>query len=228
MMFQGSGSADAPVRHPIEAVRTSAPSPEIFAESERTRASALHDGGTICNLEHKGWHSRRYLLHLDVPDKIQFITFRTYGSFQPEEADLIRVGLDEGGIEWDAHVDASKVNRILSDENLASIVNETIVNGEALGHYELFAYSIMANHVHILIRPSDTKTIPQIVQGLKSVSSRRIMRLAGELDHVWAPDYFDRYMRDEEHVIATARYIEQNPMKVGLPNSYPFASRKYI
>jgi REP-associated tyrosine transposase len=32
----------------------------------------------------------------------------------------------------------------------------------------------------------------------------------------WAPDYFDRYMRDEHHLAGTIAYIEGNPVKAGL------------
>jgi REP element-mobilizing transposase RayT len=32
----------------------------------------------------------------------------------------------------------------------------------------------------------------------------------------WYPDYFDRYMRNEEHLAQTIEYVEQNPVKAGL------------
>jgi hypothetical protein len=36
---------------------------------------------------------------------------------------------------------------------IAQIVVEGIIKGVELGHYELGAYVVMANHVHLLIRP---------------------------------------------------------------------------
>ena len=33
------------------------------------------------------------------------------------------------------------------------------------------------------------------------------------------PDYFDRYVRNDEHLAAAMSYIEQNPVKAGLVNS---------
>ena len=32
----------------------------------------------------------------------------------------------------------------------------------------------------------------------------------------WHADYFDRYMRNEEHLAQTVEYVEQNPVKAGL------------
>ena len=32
----------------------------------------------------------------------------------------------------------------------------------------------------------------------------------------WEADYFDRYMRNEDHLMRTIEYIESNPVKAGL------------
>jgi len=87
---------------------------------------------------------------------------------------------------------------------------------------------VMSNHVHLLLRPQSDLTVPQIVQGIKSVSSRKIKKLLGSKEPVWAVDYFDRYIRDENHFLATARYIERNPLRAGLGVGYPFVSRNYL
>jgi REP element-mobilizing transposase RayT len=36
---------------------------------------------------------------------------------------------------------------------IAQLVVESIRKGEQLGHYELYAFAVMANHVHILVHP---------------------------------------------------------------------------
>ena len=46
----------------------------------------------------------------------------------------------------------------------------------------------------------------------------------------WQEDYWDRYVRDEEHLQKIIHYIEWNPVKAGLvksPEQWPFSSARY-
>lgn len=47
---------------------------------------------------------------------------------------------------------------------------------------------------------------------------------------VWAPDYFDRYIRNRVHFGDAVFYLENNPVKAGLvkrPHEWPFSSAAY-
>jgi hypothetical protein len=44
-------------------------------------------------------------------------------------------------------------------------------------------------------------------------ATNRILRLSGQF---WQEDYFDRFIRDEEHYRAVVDYIEMNPVRAGL------------
>jgi len=52
------------------------------------------------------------------------------------------------------------------------------------------------------------------IVGSRSLPTRSA--LLGRTGAFWHDDYFDRYMRDEDHLIRTVRYVEQNPVKAGL------------
>ena len=46
---------------------------------------------------------------------------------------------------------------------------------------------------------------------------------------IWQPDYFDRFMRDEDHLYRTIDYIEMNPVRAGLARrseDWPFGSAR--
>ena len=50
------------------------------------------------------------------------------------------------------------------------------------------------------------------------------LKLGGEF---WAREYYDRFMRNEQHMAQAIAYIEQNPVKAGLvdkPEAWPFSS----
>jgi putative transposase len=59
-------------------------------------------------------------------------------------------------------------------------------------------------------------SLSDIVRSWKSFTARRANALLGHPGPFWHADYFDRYMRDEEHFARTVEDVEQNPVKAGL------------
>jgi REP element-mobilizing transposase RayT len=51
---------------------------------------------------------------------------------------------------WTAH---APVRCIFGQPAVAQLVLESLHRGEQLGRYELYAFVVMANHVHVLIHP---------------------------------------------------------------------------
>jgi putative DNA methylase len=78
---------------------------------------------------------------------------------------------------------------------------------------------IMPNHVHVLVEIADDVLLSDVVWGWKQFSARQMNRLLGRSGRVWHRDYFDRFIRNSEHLHRTIRYIEANPVKDGLVNS---------
>jgi putative DNA methylase len=58
--------------------------------------------------------------------------------------------------------------------------------------------------------------LANIIHSWKSYTAHEANKLLGRKGAFWMPDYFDRYIRDKEHFIATVEYILQNPVKAGL------------
>src|SRR5699024_3665113 len=91
--------------------------------------------------------------------------------------------------------------------------------------YRLLAWVIMPNHVHVLIEQKEGWPLAKIVQSWKRHTSREIHRLGSPscTRHVpsplWQRDYWDRYIRTEQHLLATIRYIESNPVVAGLADA---------
>lgn len=98
--------------------------------------------------------------------------------------------------------------------------------------YLLHAWCVMPNHVHVLIQPRED--LATIVQGWKSFTSRWILRQNESLslripepNRLWMREYWDRFMRDENHYRKTVAYIHQNPVRAGLcatPEEWPWSS----
>ena len=73
----------------------------------------------------------------------------------------------------------------------------------------------MPNHVHVVIDIVDDQSLTNIVRSWKSFTARQANERLGRSGPFWHADYFDRYMRNEEHLAQTVEYVEQNPVKAG-------------
>jgi REP element-mobilizing transposase RayT len=85
----------------------------------------------------------------------------------------------------------------------------------------------MPNHVHVVIETLEGHTLSDVVKSWKSFTSRQANSRLGRTGAFWEPDYFDRYMRNEDHLMRTIEYVENNPVKAGLVNKavdWPWSS----
>jgi DNA polymerase-3 subunit alpha len=85
--------------------------------------------------------------------------------------------------------------------------------------YLLGGYVIMPNHVHILVRPAMEHKLPDILQSWKSFTAKEANKLLGRTGEFWQPESFDHIVRSEQQLEKFSRYIEENPVKTGLPEN---------
>lgn len=113
-----------------------------------------------------------------------------------------------------------------SDPRHAGRMTESLYAGRVRGWFGILAFVVMPNHLHILLLPK-TRTLPQIMQGLKGASSRWVNEGAGVGGPLWQPGYYDYAVDTEQKAVTKRRYIEWNPVRAGLvsrPEDYPFSS----
>lgn len=178
--------------------------------------------------EHKGWNSRGYLPHLDAAALTQHVTFRLHGSLPASLIDRLRA--DSDGVAYlsaiDDELDRGAGPTWLADPECAAIVADALRQFDGQ-RYDLLGWCVMPNHAHVLIRQVEGWPLGPIVKSWKSYTARLINRRLDRQGPLWAADYFDRYVRDEDQLIGVIRYIEANPVKAGLcarPEDWPFSS----
>jgi len=97
---------------------------------------------------------------------------------------------------------------------------------EKLRFYELHAYVVMANHIHLLITPH--VELAKLTHSLKRFTAREANRLLGLTGtFFWQDESYDRLVRDPSEFERIRRYIENNPVRAGLvvtPEDYPWSS----
>ncbi len=104
----------------------------------------------------------------------------------------------------------------LKDTRVAQGVVETLRFGaNHLNLYELLAYVVMANHVHVLLRPS--VPLARITRLIKGFTARKANRILGRMGHAfWQDESFDHWVRNEAELVRIISYIERNPVTAGL------------
>jgi REP element-mobilizing transposase RayT len=162
----------------------------------------------------KGWHSRGYLPHFDSPEIVQFVTFRLGDSLPKAVAEALRHR--EGDVhrierELDLGLGACWLNR----PEIAALVEAALLHFDGQ-RYRMLAWCLMPNHVHAVVEMMDGHSLSDIVGGWKSFTAHKANEQLGRAGRFWHADYFDRFMRNEEHLSQTIEYIEQNPVKAGL------------
>jgi hypothetical protein len=85
----------------------------------------------------------------------------------------------------------------LAQESLAAIVVASLHRGALLGHYELGAYVVMSNHVHVLLLPKISPS--RVMQSLKGATAREANRVLGRAGETfWQAESYDHWVRDEK------------------------------
>ncbi|MFA7486121.1 MAG: class I tRNA ligase family protein, partial [Phycisphaerae bacterium] len=101
------------------------------------------------------------------------------------------------------------------------IIAETVTN--ALKYfdgqrYDLIAWVVMPNHVHVILKPYDAVELSDILHSWKSYTANKANELLGRTGDFWNIEYYDHLIRDEKDFLNQINYVLSNPSKAGLEN----------
>jgi putative transposase len=158
----------------------------------------------------------RRLPHWQPEGASFFVTWRLFGSL-PRAKMLIKASSSgKAFLEMDTALDSAATGPLwLQNREVASGVRDVLVQGaQEWGLYDLRAWVLMPNHVHVLLRPS--VALPRALMTIKSASARCANRI---LDRVgkpfWQDESYDHWVRNSTEEARIIRYIEHNPVKAG-------------
>jgi putative DNA methylase len=183
----------------------------------------------------KEWHSRGYLPHWEAGEVPQSLTFRLADSLPAVVLERFRhelAHLEENEaaikrrIRIDHALDSSYGHAWLADPRIAELVEYSLLYSDG-DRYRLHAWTIMPNHVHVLATPLGTHSLSEILQVWKSFTARKANEILRRKGTFWAPEYFDRAIREEVHFENALAYVVMNPVKAGLcdaPEEWRFSS----
>lgn len=94
--------------------------------------------------------------------------------------------------------------------------------------FEVWAYCLMPNHVHLVIVPNEPDSLANLFRLAHRRYTRRINLREGWRGHLWQ-ERFHSFVMDEAHLIAAVRYVELNPVRASLceqPSDWPWSSAR--
>lgn len=100
-------------------------------------------------------------------------------------------------------------------ENAQLLLN-TLVHYRTESRYQLHAFAIMPEHLHVLLTPNTGNTIERCVQCIKGGFSHSIRKQ--HPGTIWQPSFFSHRIRDKEDFLYQRDYIAQNPIRRRLSN----------
>jgi type I restriction enzyme R subunit/putative DNA methylase len=211
---------------------------ELVADKNRWSRPLTDEERTLGFL---GWHERGYLPHCDFPGLVQFATFRLADSMpisrRGDWEHLLAIeDLREKRTKLEEYLDRGVGECHLRDPRIAKLCEDALLffHNE---RYELLAWCVMPNHVHVLVHVWQTPLAKMVQSWKRHIAkqaeaylaerrspTRRVpadapdapARKAALQTLRWEREYWDTFMRDEEQEKTAVRYIESNPVKAKL------------
>ncbi len=92
---------------------------------------------------------------------------------------------------------------------------------EAKKRYPLciFAYCLMPNHFHLVVRPFQANYLSKWMQWLMTSHVRRYHRHYKTTGHIWQGRFKSFIIQKDEHLLTVLRYVERNPVRARLVSS---------
>jgi putative transposase len=82
--------------------------------------------------------------------------------------------------------------------------------------FEILAYCLMVNHVHLLVVPKKEDSLARGIGSANLVYTQYINRKYKRSGRLWQNRFFSTIIEKEPYLWAVARYIERNPVRAGI------------
>ena len=107
----------------------------------------------------------------------------------------------------------------LKDERVANMVVEALCFRDKKV-YDLLAYCIMPNHVHVVFTMERSgASLYKVLQSLKAYTAKEANKILHKNGAFWQHESYDHVARDRKELERIIDYILHNPVKAGLVSS---------
>jgi REP element-mobilizing transposase RayT len=115
---------------------------------------------------------------------------------------------------------AAERQNTFTSRSVNLLVIDALQNAAGLYGYDLIAYCLMPDHLHILAQAREQpKDLRLFVRGLKSyctTAARSVATPVATNSRLWQRGFHEHILRKEENINDVAAYILDNPVRAGL------------
>ena len=138
------------------------------------------------------------------------------------------------GIGYTYHVTTRCVDQtyLLHKDELKEITLDVIEKAKKKYDFFCFGFTIMDNHMHMIIQTPDKDNISIIMQVINKNIATKGNKVLERTGHFWGARFHSTCIKSEEQLINTLVYLNLNPVKAGLvydPKDWAWSSyNKYV
>jgi REP element-mobilizing transposase RayT len=192
---------------------------------------------------------RRNLPHVQPEGATLFITFRLANSLPQEVIERLRTEKGQVGEKinqidderecgkqlflenwrsfgkWDDSLDSfASGDKHLANQQVAEMVAESLYYRDGIA-YDLEAFCIMLNHVHLVCKPLEDANgnhipLSKIMHSLKRHTARKANQILGRTGAFWQHESYDHVVRNDAELDRIIKYVLNNPVKAGLVDDW--------
>ncbi|BBB90502.1 MAG TPA: transposase [Methylomusa anaerophila] len=118
-------------------------------------------------------------------------------------------------------------NIFIDDEDKAKFL-ELLLRKKDGGNYLLYAFCLMDNHVHLVIK-ENRLNISDLMRSVGTAYAYFFNQKYQRVGHVFQDRYKSENIEEESYLLSVIRYIHQNPANAGVSSleTYPWSSYRY-
>ncbi|MBW6464416.1 MAG: transposase [Firmicutes bacterium] len=116
--------------------------------------------------------------------------------------------------------------RIFEDDEDSRFFLEKLITYKEISGYELYAYCLMSNHVHLLLKEGE-ESIGTVFRRIGASYVYWYNRKYNRTGHLFQDRYRSEPVETDQYFLTVMRYIHQNPIKAGIIEKiedYPWSS----
>ena len=97
--------------------------------------------------------------------------------------------------------------------------------------FKLYAYTLMPNHVHLLIETTTAGSISKIMHAVNTSYAMYFNAKYDHVGHVWQGRFHSSIIDSENYLLEVMRYMDMNPVRAGIakrPEQYDWTSHRCL
>ncbi len=120
------------------------------------------------------------------------------------------------GAEYHVIAKSNRGEFILESPEVKKLFLDTVIRAKEKYSFQIRDFTIMSNHIHLIMKPGKDESLSKIMQWILSVFAIKFNKYFKLKGHVWYDRFKSVVIDSFKQLLTTFRYICNNPVKAGM------------